>query len=133
MAQQKDSPNWVDFKEIKANISLKMVLDRYGIELKPGGQNLVGCCPIHKGSNPRQFSVNPEKNIWHCFGNCKEGGNVLDFVAMKERGNKEPDSIREAAQLNAILEETVDSGYQLALTECRRQMEEKKSTINQTL
>jgi len=28
--------------------------------------------------------VNREKNAWYCFG-CKQGGNVLDFVAKKER------------------------------------------------
>jgi DNA primase len=27
--------------------------------------------------------VSPEKNVWYCFG-CKQGGNVLDFVAKKE-------------------------------------------------
>ena len=63
-----------------------MVLSRYGLltELKKSGSNLVGCCPIHKGTNPRQFSVDPERNIFNCFGNCKSGGNVLDFVAKME-------------------------------------------------
>lgn len=89
--------NWVDFKEIKQVVTMQMVLERYGIELKKKGQNYVGCCPIHKGSNSRQFSVHFEKNIWHCFGDCKAGGNVLDFTAMMEAGDKDAASIRKAA------------------------------------
>jgi DNA primase len=93
--------NWVDYKELKSKITLEMVLTHYDIlsDLKQSGQNLVSCCPIHKGSNSRQFSVSLEKNIWNCFGNCKTGGNVIDFVSMMEFGNKEPDSIRKAALL----------------------------------
>ena len=89
--------NWVDYKEIKSKITMRMVLDRYGItdKLKQSGQNLAGYCPIHKGTNnPRQFSVNPEINIFNCFGDCQSGGNVLDFVAKMEDIN-----IRQAALL----------------------------------
>jgi len=78
--------NWVDFKEIKENVSMEMVLGRYGLIdlLKKSGNNLVGCCPIHTGSNTRQFSVNLERNIYNCFGDCQSGGNVLDFVSRME-------------------------------------------------
>jgi DNA primase len=78
--------NWVDFKDLKERITFEMVLKRYGIlgRLKKSGRNLVGCCPIHRGTNPRQFSVNPERNVFNCFGNCHSGGNVLDFVAKME-------------------------------------------------
>jgi DNA primase len=47
------------------------------------GQNLVGACPFCKGKSTRQFQANLAKNAWYCFG-CKEGGNVLDFVAKRE-------------------------------------------------
>jgi DNA primase len=65
---------------------MEMVLKHYGLwdKLKKSGSNLASCCPIHKGSNSRQFSVDPEKNIFNCFGNCKSGGNVLDFVSKME-------------------------------------------------
>jgi len=69
--------NWVDYKAIKEAVTMQMVLDKYGIKLKKSGKNYVCCCPIHKGTNFRQFSVNLEKNIWQCFGDCKTGGNVL--------------------------------------------------------
>ena len=84
--KMRDKENWVDFTEIKSKISMEMVLDHYGLlkDMKTSGKNLVSCCPIHKGSNPRQFSVCLERNIWNCFGNCKSGGNILDFVARME-------------------------------------------------
>ncbi|WP_028316606.1 CHC2 zinc finger domain-containing protein [Desulfatibacillum aliphaticivorans] len=77
---------WVSYAEIKEKVTMQMVLEKYGLwdKMKPGGKNLTSVCPIHKGSNPRQFSVNPEKNIWNCFGNCQGGGNVIDFVAKME-------------------------------------------------
>lgn len=79
--------NWVDFKEIKEKVSMQMVLDHYGLldRLKKSGPSLVGCCPIHSGTNPRQFSVTLDKNVFNCFGNCQAGGNVLDFVAKMEK------------------------------------------------
>ena len=88
--------NWVDFKEIKDRISMEMVLSRYGLLnlLKKSGNNLVGRCPIHNGSNPRQFSVNLDRNIFNCFGDCGSGGNVLDFVSRMEEI-----SLRDAALL----------------------------------
>jgi len=89
--------NWVDYKMIKDRVSMQMALDKYGIDLKNSGKNHVSCCPIHNGTNFRQFSVNLEKSIWQCFGDCKTGGNVLDFAAMMEFGNKEPSSIRQVA------------------------------------
>ena len=51
------SKNWVNYKQIKENVSIEMVLNRYGVELKQKGKNLVGCCPIHQGTNPGQFYV----------------------------------------------------------------------------
>ena len=91
------SENWVDYKMIKERVTMQMVLNKYGIKLKKSGKNHVSCCPIHNGTNFRQFSVNLVKNIWQCFGDCKAGGNVLDFTAMMECGNKKPSSIRQAA------------------------------------
>ena len=74
------------YKHIKAKVTMAMVLERYGLleGLRRSGSNLVGCCPIHKGTNPNQFSVSPERNLFNCFGDCKAGGNVIDFVAKME-------------------------------------------------
>jgi DNA primase len=77
---------FVDFKAVKAAITMEQVLEHYGIldKFKPGADSLNGPCPIHKGSNPTQFRVSLSKNIWNCFSECKHGGNVLDFIAEME-------------------------------------------------
>jgi hypothetical protein len=78
---------WVDFKAVKAGVTMQMVLDRYQIkDFKQAGSELRGACPIHRGaSNSRQFSVNLTKNAFQCFyTDCKARGNVLDFVALME-------------------------------------------------
>ena len=88
--------NWVDYKKIKSIVTMEMVLRHYNVFEKLSevpGKNALGCCPIHQGTNPRQFSVCLSKNIWRCFGSCDTGGNVLDFVSMMEGGI----SIRDSA------------------------------------
>jgi DNA primase len=77
---------FVDFKAVKAAITMEQVLEHYGIldKFKRGTDSLNGPCPIHGGSNPTQFRVSISKNIWNCFSECKHGGNVLDFIAKKE-------------------------------------------------
>ena len=75
--------SFVDFKAVKAAITMERVLEHYGLldKFKRSGDSLNGPCPIHKGSNPTQFRVSLSKNIWNCFSECKHGGNVLDFIA----------------------------------------------------
>src|SRR5271169_1377280 len=77
---------FVDFKAVKAAITMEQVLDHYGLldQFKRSGDSLSGACPIHKGSNPTQFRVSTSKNIWNCFSECKHGGNTLDFIAEME-------------------------------------------------
>src|SRR5664280_1448755 len=79
--------SFVDFKAVKAAITMEQVLEHYGIldQFKRGTDSLSGACPIHGGSNPTQFRVSISKNIWNCFSECKQGGNVLDFIARMEK------------------------------------------------
>lgn len=78
--------SFVDFKAVKAAITMEQVLEHYGVldKFKRGADSLSGPCPIHKGSNPTQFRVSVSKNIWNCFSECKHGGNTLDFIAEME-------------------------------------------------
>lgn len=78
---------FVDFKAVKAAITMEQVLQHYGLleKFKRGADSLNGPCPIHNGSNPTQFRVSLSKNIWNCFSECKHGGNVLDFIAEMEK------------------------------------------------
>lgn len=77
---------FVDFRAIRAQITMEQVLDHYGLldTFKRTGHRLSGACPIHGGSNLTQFRVDTDKNLWNCFSDCKRGGNVLDFIAMKD-------------------------------------------------
>jgi DNA primase len=77
---------FVDFKAVKAAITMEQVLQHYGLfdKFKRSGDSLSGPCPIHKGSNPTQFRVSLSKNVWNCFSECKHGGNALDFIAKME-------------------------------------------------
>jgi DNA primase len=80
------SQSFVSFAEVKRAVTIVALLEHYDLssKLTAKGQNLVGACPFCEGKSTRQFQVNPEKNAWYCFG-CKQGGNVLDFVAKRER------------------------------------------------
>ena len=72
----------VDFQELKATIGMSQVLAWLGIDLKQSGQHqLRGACPIHNGSSDRQFVVSTDKNLWHCFGDCNGGGDIIELVA----------------------------------------------------
>ena len=70
------------FEQVKRNVPIEAVVARYGIELKRQGTSLKGCCPIHNGSNPRQFVIS--NGLWHCFGDCDRGGSVIELVAAME-------------------------------------------------
>jgi len=78
--------SFVDFKAVKAATTMEQVLQHYDLldRFKRSGDSLSGPCPIHKGDNPTQFRVSVSKNIWHCFSECKKGGNVLDFITRME-------------------------------------------------
>jgi DNA primase len=77
---------FVDYKAVKAAVSMVQILDHYQLtaKLRRSNDSLTGVCPIHNGENATQFRVSISKNCWNCFGKCKRGGNVIDFVSLKE-------------------------------------------------
>ena len=50
--------------------------------LKKAGRNFKALCPFHHEKSP-SFVVNPDKQIFHCFG-CGAGGNAIGFVMRQE-------------------------------------------------
>lgn len=80
-------------EEIKIRAHIVDIVSEY-VSLKSAGKNYVGLCPFHKEKTP-SFTVNPEKQIFYCFG-CGEGGNVISFL-MKISNMSFPESIRHLA------------------------------------
>ncbi len=76
--------NRADIVEIISNV----------VRLKRTGRNFVGLCPFHAEKTP-SFSVNPEMQIFKCFG-CGEGGNVFHFLMKYER-LAFPEAVRQLA------------------------------------
>ncbi len=64
-------------EEIRERTDIVELVSEY-VSLKKRGKNYFGLCPFHPEKTP-SFSVNPEKQIYHCFG-CKTGGNAFSFL-----------------------------------------------------
>lgn len=71
--------------------------------LKKSGRNFFGLCPFHSEKTP-SFSVNPGKQIFHCFG-CSAGGNVFSFT-MKYHSLTFPEAAKMLARKYNITIET---------------------------
>jgi DNA primase len=96
--------NWVDFKAVKAAVSMEQVLVRYSVSLrKVNATTLRGRCPLptHGSKDSgNSFTVNTSKNVWSCMStSCvaarggSKGGNVLDLTAAMEKS-----TVRDAAR-----------------------------------
>ena len=48
------------------------------VPLKKSGREYHGRCPFHDDSSP-SFSVNPDKQVYHCFG-CGASGGLISFI-----------------------------------------------------
>ena len=101
---------YVDFKAVKAAVSIVQILDHYGLteRFKRSGDSLSGPCPLHNGDNPTQFRVSISKNCWNCFSECKHGGNIIDFVARKENCTIRQAALHIAEWFNLLMEEPSD-------------------------
>jgi DNA primase len=64
-------------ERIRAASDIVEIIGGY-IPLKKAGATFKALCPFHKEKTP-SFNVNPQKQIFHCFG-CGKGGDVFTFV-----------------------------------------------------
>jgi DNA primase len=63
--------------EIRNRADIVDVISSY-IQLSKAGSTYKACCPFHKEKTP-SFNVNPNMQIFKCFG-CGKAGNVFSFV-----------------------------------------------------
>ncbi len=69
-------PNHI-LEQLNSQADLISIIGRH-TTLKRAGAEYKGCCPFHGEKSP-SFYVNPQKNIYHCFG-CSVGGNAISFL-----------------------------------------------------
>lgn len=74
------------------------IISQY-LTLKRSGRNLKACCPFHGEKTP-SFMVQPEKQIFHCFG-CGVGGDVFTFL-MRHENMSFPEAMRYLAEKAGI-------------------------------
>ncbi len=75
--------------EVKSANDIVDVISGY-VNLRRHGTTFFGNCPFHK-EKTGSFAVQPEKQIFHCFG-CGVGGNVVSFI-MKSENMTFPEAI----------------------------------------
>lgn len=67
-----------DIDQIKQKIDIVTLISEY-VPLKKTGANYKGLCPFHV-EKTGSFIVSPERQIWHCFGGCQDGGDIFKFL-----------------------------------------------------
>lgn len=70
------------------------------VQLKRAGKNFKARCPFHQEHSP-SFVISPERQIWHCFGACNEGGDVISFL-MKWENISFPEALKELAHQTGV-------------------------------
>jgi DNA primase len=85
-------------EEIRSSINIVHYISQF-VNLKKTGQNYKGLCPFHTEKTP-SFIVNPEKQIFKCFG-CGKGGNIYTFIMDYEK-HSFVDAVKKAADFAGI-------------------------------
>ena len=83
---------YLDYETIKRTVSVLDLLTKHYnwgrfLETVVEARTYTGSCPICETERGNPFRISIEengKNSWFCLAKCNAGGNVLDFVAMKE-------------------------------------------------
>jgi replicative DNA helicase len=88
----------LDADEIKRAVDIVDVIGHY-VELHRAGKEYEACCPFHKEATP-SFKVNPEAQLYNCFG-CQSGGDVFTFL-VKHEGITFSEAVSRAAELGGL-------------------------------
>src|SRR5689334_20781387 len=80
--------------EIRSRVDIVEIVGQV-VKLKRAGENWKGLCPFHTEKTP-SFTVNPKRNIYHCFG-CGAGGDAFGFLMRQDRVTF-PEAVRTLAE-----------------------------------
>ena len=81
--------------DIRENVNIVDVISPI-VQLQRQGRNFFGRCPFHE-EKTASFSVNEDKQIFHCFS-CGRGGNVYKFF-MDLDGDSFPQAVAKVADI----------------------------------
>ncbi len=74
------------FDQIKTAVTAEALAERFTTLRPAGPSRLKGLCPLHSERTP-SFHVNSDRGLWHCFGACQQGGDVITLAqCLMERG-----------------------------------------------
>lgn len=90
LADKPTAPPWpkrdhaemkAELEEIKYRLELGAYVESHGgAVLCPRGRSLWAPCPLPGHDEHRaSFHVDPDKQVWHCFG-CNRGGDLFEFA-----------------------------------------------------
>lgn len=82
-------------EQLRQRADIYEIVSQY-LELKRAGANYITHCPFHN-ENSASFIVNPQKNIFKCFG-CGEAGDSISFIMKIENVNY-PEAVEKLAYL----------------------------------
>lgn len=92
-------------EEIKKKLDIVEFIGSY-TTIKKLGRNFKALCPFHN-EKTASFVISPERQIWHCFGSCGDGGDVIKFL-MKWENITFYEALKELAEKTGVVIKKVD-------------------------
>lgn len=70
-------------EKIKSAVTVEDIGGRL-TTLRGHGERMRGPCPFHKEQRGQSFTVYVDSQSWYCFGQCAQGGDVVDLLRLAE-------------------------------------------------
>ena len=113
-------------EKVRSTSDIVEIIQGY-VKIRQKGRNFFGLCPFHNEKTP-SFSVNPDKQIFKCFG-CGLGGGVINFIMEIEKLEFK-DSIIFLAEHSGI-EIELDKNYKVSQEDIKSWLVNKDYKIHQ--
>ena len=97
MAERRGAPDEAK-EQVRSAVDIVQIVGER-VALRRVGRRYSGLCPFHQERTP-SFTVNPEWQIWHCFG-CGKGGDVFSFLMELDKISF-PEALKELADRAGI-------------------------------